>query len=253
MPRPRGSAKRVAWQTELMPEPLVLSVVPTRRQRSRGASGCTCGRDSSISSVIGFSSAANRSPAAAGSATPPRTTNSPPSTVSASSSAVPPSAFSRRLRRPRWSIVSAPGSAVASTIGARVSIAVPTASGSLPVSRQNDSVARPSRCSTRCGVSPSSRPMSAVDNAARCVSRSTLRCWSGRWCSASSTAFCSLSMPLSRCHRRATWRRWAIAQARGRTHSSGSGRRPTLRQWCRASTNASPTALRAAARSPVRA
>ena len=45
----------------------------------------------------------------------------------------------------------------------------------------------------------------------------------------------------------------AIAHARGRTHSSGSAWRETLRQWCRAATNASATALRAAARSPVSA
>ena len=94
-------------------------------------------------------------------------------------------------------------------------------------------------------VSPSSRPMSAVDRAARWASSSTLRCWSGRWCSASRTVFCSALMPFSRCQSRATCRRWAIAQARGRTHSSGSGSRLTLRQWCRAATNASSTAFRA--------
>ena len=111
-----------------------------------------------------------------------------------------------------------------------------------------------SRSSTRPVVSPSSRPMSAVDRAARWASSSTLRCWSGRWWSASRTAFCSALMPFSRCQRRATWRRWAIAHARGAHPLLGVGEPADLAPVVpRPRRTRRRHALRAAARSPVSA
>ena len=113
----------------------------------------------------------------------------------------------RRPRRPSCSdgdvgrcdgCTAGPGSAAASAIGASDSIAAPTRRARCRSPRQNDSVADGQALLDPAGVSPSSRPMSAGDRAARWVSSSTLRCWSGRWCSASSTDFCSALMPLSR-------------------------------------------------------
>ena len=250
--RPRGSAKRASWHTVLMPEPEVFSEVSTTRHLGPGTTLTTCARLSSISSVTGFG-AGSGSAAAAGFSTPPRTTNRPPASVRARSTTTPPTACTRRRRRPARATDGAGGSAVASAIGASSSMAARIPSAGVSVSLQKERFAASSWCSIRAALSPSSRPMPGVVKPARWASRKALRCWSGRWCRASSTFFCSALSPFSRCHSRATCRRCAIAHARGRTHSSGSGRRETLRQWWQAASNASRTALRAADRSPVSA
>ena len=223
-PRPRGSAKRVAWHTELMPLPLGVVGRADQRASARGepAAAPAAGTAASRRSPA-WCRPASTAPAAGSASTPPRTTKTPAEHRQREQHGVP----AERVQQPPPPTVPVdrrrtPGSAAASAIGASISIGGADVLGltaRLAAERRRSpwpAAARPAprsrRARGRCR---------RWSSAARWASRSTLRCWSGRWCSASSTAFCSGSMPFSRCHSRATWRRWAIAQARGRTHSSG--------------------------------
>ena len=145
----------------------------------------------SIDSFTGLATVL-RLPAPAESFAPSVTTNRPPATTRASSAAGPgdevqpvPSAtvaLDHRGRRQGGRL---------GDRGRATPARVARSAGSVPVPSQKDVVARARRSSTRLGRSPSSRPISAFDRAARWVSSSTLRCWSGSRCRVSRTPFCS--------------------------------------------------------------
>ena len=228
VPRPRGSANRESWQTELMPRPTVLSDVPSIRQRSLGASRRTWSGLSSIARLTGFSSGPGF--AAAGSSTCSCTTNRPPTRVTATSATTPPRPCSRRRRCAdrRMSWVRGGRSPRRWGPAAR-SRKARRRRGVRPLCRRLRVAAvsllldaRRSRPSRRCvggGV------------AARWESRSTLRRWSGRRRSASSTPFCSALRPFSRCHNRATCRRGPSTR-REDAPNPRVGEPVDPRQWC---------------------
>ena len=194
VPRPRGSAKRVAWHTVLIPVPggVVRGAdqAPDWRRERAAAPAARLEQHH-----VGHRPGAGLRRTRRGRVlrTPPCTTNRPPSDVRREQHGGPADQCAAAGVAGRCGAITAgAGRAAASAIGASDSMrALHVRSARCRCSSQKD-VGRP--CQALLDAAGSRRAR------ARCrrstgppggSSRSTLRCWSGRWCRASRTLFCS--------------------------------------------------------------